>query len=195
MLLVANETDTIPNFRDGLFFWGREAIVNGRENMTKGQGRAARFLEFRTYQDVFLANKSEGAPRTRGRAGLSQHGPLGALDGKNPIEEALLTEESGDGRAPFPLFGDMDRIVRVIEEEYNDISTRMTRLGERRDEITDELERLLKRFEEAGKAHREARKMAEFLGSIKHFREAVEIDKKAKIGSCLILPGRKMGTN
>lgn len=97
--------------------------------------------------------------------------------------------------AELPLIKDMTGIVKVIEQEYNDISTRMARLCERRDEITDELEGLLKRFEEAGKALREARKMAEFIRSIKHFREATEIDKAAKIGTCLILPSRKIGTN
>ncbi len=106
-----------------------------------------------------------------------------------------MAEEKKDGQAAFPLFGDMDGIVKVIEKEYNDISARMTRLCDRRDEICDEFERQMKRFEEVGKALREARKMAEFIGSIKHFREALEIDKAAKIGPCLILPGRKMGTN
>lgn len=106
-----------------------------------------------------------------------------------------MADESRNSQAEFPLFGDMDGIVKVIEKEFNDISNRMTRLCERRDEITDELERQMKRFEEAGKALREARKMAEFIRSIKHFREAIEIDKATKIGPCLILPGRKMSTN
>jgi hypothetical protein len=122
-------------------------------------------------------------------------GLWGALGASIQSKEALMADENGDGQAVFPLFGDMDRIVRVIEEEYNDISTRMTKLCERRDEIIDELERQMKRFEEVGKALREARKMAEFLGSIKHFRKATEIDKATKIGPYLILPGRKVGTN
>jgi|GEM_PF-2992277 len=106
-----------------------------------------------------------------------------------------MAEEIGNGQAGLPIFWDMDGIVNVIEQDFDAVAAEISRLCDKRDKICDEITRLQKRLQEVGKARSQARKMAEFLGSIKHFREAIEIDKKAKIGPCLVLPSRKMDTN